>query len=192
MGAFHEAGIFLVKKDKPVKADAIVILMGSMYERIKQAADLYENNYSSKVLIVEPEHEKGESTDDLENKDINYGIVAKDMAVALGIPSDSIIVLPGHANSTQMEAIIIREYITFNPNIKSLLLVSSSPHMRRASMIFSTAFRKSDQNILVVSIPSRYTNFDSERWWKNRHDLFYTFEEYLKIANYIMIDKWKL
>ena len=49
------AGTWLVKTDTLVKGDAIVMLMGSMNDRVAQAADVYKNNLAKYLLIVEPE-----------------------------------------------------------------------------------------------------------------------------------------
>lgn len=48
-----KAGSWLVKEDELEKADAIVILMGSISDRVLQVADLYHQKYANKVLVVE-------------------------------------------------------------------------------------------------------------------------------------------
>ncbi len=48
----NHAGFWLVKKDRPEKADAIVILMGNIVDRVLEARDLYAQGYSKNILIV--------------------------------------------------------------------------------------------------------------------------------------------
>ena len=187
-----KAGLWLVKKDDPVHADAIVMLMGSMSDRIREVVDLYNNNYSNKIIIVEPELSKEDKFKSTGPGEINYAKTAKYKIMSKGVPGDSIIILPGHARSTWMESLIVRSYLTEKSYIDTILLVSSSPHMRRASLIFDNAITKANQNVFVISIPSTYTHFNAKKWWKNKTDFFIVFSEYLKMLDFYVFDQWKL
>lgn len=115
-----------------------------------------------------------------------------DAIVTLGIPSDSITIVPGDASSTQMEAMIIREYLANKPGMDTLLLVSSSDHTRRASMIFISAFRNSEKAVHILCSPSNYTNFNAEKWWKSKEGVQTVVMEYLKMGNFWVFEKRKL
>ncbi len=191
--ACRNAGNWLVKKDEPVNADAIVVLMGSIPDRVLQAADLYHQGLAGKVLMVET----GQADTDkvLEERGtfiMSKTRLSKNAEISLGIPADSIIILQGGANSTQMEATIIRDYIRRISDIDTLLLVSSSFHTHRASMIFKTAFRKAGMHIDIFSIPSKYSSFNSDEWWKSKEGIETVMIEYLKMANFILFEKRKL
>ena len=191
--AFLNAGYWLVKDDNASSADAIVILMGSISDRVLQAADLYDQNVASKVIIVGP---KINEHKELEARGVSLpsnSDQARNALVAMGIPSDSITILPGYASRrTLTEAMTIREYILNNPGIDTLLIVSSAQHTRRASMIFNSAFRNYERPVYILSSPSRYTYYDAERWWSTRHGIQAVSFEYLKMANFILIDRLKL
>jgi uncharacterized SAM-binding protein YcdF (DUF218 family) len=192
VNACRRAGSWLVKEDEPVHADAMVILMGSIADRVLQAADLYKRGLVGKVIIVE---ESMDAYKELEAKGVD--IISKtqqyrDAGVSLGIPPDSIIILPGDATSTQMEAMIIREYLTDKPAIDTLLLVSSAPHTRRASLIYKFAFRRVGLVVYVVCSPSIYTNFDAEKWWTSKEGIQTVLMEYVKMASFMLVERREL
>jgi uncharacterized SAM-binding protein YcdF (DUF218 family) len=188
----RNAGSWLVKVDEQMQADAIVILMGSISDRVIQAIDLYKQRMAEKVIIVE---ESMGPLCELEKRGahlLSKSDQTRNAFITLGIPPDSIIVLPGNATSTQMEAIIIRKYLLNKPSIDTILLVSSSYHTRRSSMIFKTAFNKAGMPIHVISSPSVYTNFDAERWWRTKDGIHTVLLEYLKTVNFLVFEKRKL
>lgn len=188
----RNAGTWLIKKDNPVRADALVILMGSIPDRILEAADLYKAGLADRVVIVE---ESMGAYRELETRGahiISNTQQCRNAAIALGIPSENIIVLPGDARSTQQEAIKVREYMKARPGIDTILLVTSSNHTRRASMLFEKAFNKSGMQIVVYSCPSKYSNFNGKGWWKQKENIQVVLFEYIKIANFLFIEKYRL
>ena len=186
------AGQWLVREDKTVKADAIVILMGSIADRTLQAADLYKQDLAKNVILVE---ESMGAYILLEERGVNITSNTSQSCkaiVSLGISPDSIVILPGDATSTQMEATIIRSYLADKPDIDTLLLVSSASHTRRASMIFNSAFEEAEMPVHVVSCPSKYSGFNAEKWWRSKENIQKVFMEYLKITNFLLFEKRKL
>jgi uncharacterized SAM-binding protein YcdF (DUF218 family) len=185
----RKAGQWLVKEDELLHANAMVILMGSISDRVLQAADLYNQKVADKVIIVE---ESMGAYRVLEEKGVHLLSNSRQVLnaiVILGISADSIIILPGDATSTKMEAMIIKEYVAENPNIDTLLIVTSSDHTRRASMIFKSAFRDAGKKVYISCSPSSYTNFDAKRWWKNKEDIQTVFMEYIKIVNFLLFER---
>ena len=180
---------WLVKEDVPPHADAMVLLMGSFPERVLQAADLYHESKAGRLIIVKESmggylrlEERGVSI-------ISTTDQARDAAVRLGIPADSITVLPGDARSTLTEAVVVRDYLSEKPETDTLILVSSPAHMRRASMIFRAAFRDSETPLVIGCSPSAYTSFRAEKWWKNKEDIQVVLSEYLKITSFVLFEK---
>jgi uncharacterized SAM-binding protein YcdF (DUF218 family) len=99
-GGCRHAWRWLVRKDIPNHADAMVLLMGSFPERVLQAADLYHQGVADSMIIV---YESMGACLTLEERGV--AIVrtteqARDAAVALGMPDSSIAMLPGEARST--------------------------------------------------------------------------------------------
>ena len=188
----RNAGLWLVKKDELKHSDAIVILMGSMEDRILEAWDLYKQEMTQRIIIVDESMSAYKVLDKLGIDIISNSEQVRDALITLGIPADNIVILSGNATSTQMEAIRIRTYLTDNPDIDSLILVSSAPHTRRASMIFKYAFKQTENPIHIFCSPSSYTNFNAEKWWRDKEGCEAVLMEYLKMTHFLLFDKRKL
>jgi uncharacterized SAM-binding protein YcdF (DUF218 family) len=186
------AGLWLIKKDNIVHSDAIVILIGSVADRVLLSVDLFNQRMANKIIFMEG------STDAykvLESKGYHITSTTENIneaLIALGIPFDRILVLNGGVESTQDEALILRKYLETRSDIDTILLVSSAAHTRRASMIFKSAFRKSNPQINVVCAPNKYSKFNAEKWWKDKNSIQTVLFEYLKIANFIFIERRQL
>jgi uncharacterized SAM-binding protein YcdF (DUF218 family) len=189
VGGCRMAGKWLVKEDVPAHADAMVLLMGNFPDRVLQAADLYHEGKAGKLLIVEENMGPFSALEARGADIVSNTKQAHKAAVALGIPSDSITVLPGNARSTMDEAIIVSDYLRGYPGIDTLLLVSSSAHLRRASMIFRTAFSNSGLPVYIGCSPSHYSGFRPERWWRRKEDIQVILSEYVKILNFVAVEK---
>jgi len=144
---FILAGIFIVPKlgqwlvvtDELQESDLIVVLMGSVYDRVLEAVDLYDEGYSDKVVFI---NSYLAAKDVIINRGIKvYGntMLSKMAAMDLGVSEDDAIVLDGNSRSTNDEAMTIREYVKNNKEIKSIILVTSKFHSRRAKQIFKKA-----------------------------------------------------
>jgi len=153
------AGIWLTRDDEPVHADALVLLMGGIADRVLQVADLYSEGTAPRVIIVTESMGAFRALEEKGVRLISTTTQVRDALTRLGVPSDSIITIPGDARSTMEEALAIRKYLEAGQRIDTLVLVSSSFHMRRAGMIFETAFRQSGREVTVLCSPSAYTNF---------------------------------
>ncbi|MCJ7448023.1 MAG: YdcF family protein [Bacteroidales bacterium] len=188
VGGCRMAGLWLVKKDDIIHADGIVVLMGSISDRILQAADLYQSGLADLLFIVEVEMDGYEELKARGADIISSSRQAGNTAIALGIPAEKVIILPGGAQSTQQEAMIIREYIANKPEIDTLLLVTSAHHMRRAYMIFKNTLRKSQKDICLYCIPSSYTDFNAKKWWKSKDGIEIVLLEYLKLMNFVLFE----
>ncbi len=193
IACFRKAGQWLVNDDEPVTADAIVILMGSVYDRVLKASDLYHQGFSRNLVMVETrQYYDEEIMPSSEFSGTSNTGQSRNIAISLGVNPDSITILPGGATSTRMEATIIRDYLADRPDIDTILLVSSSEHTRRASIIFKSAFRKAEMPVHVVSSPSFYSDFNAKKWWRSKEDIKNVVSEYIKMAFFYVVDRWEL
>ena len=192
MITLRNAGTYLIKKDRPVKTDAMVLLMGSIPDRVLQAADIYRQGFAQKLIIVQ---ESMAAYHKLQERGVNFENTTQQCfktAVQLGIPASDIVILPGDARSTQQEASIVREYIRLHPEITSITLVTSPDHTRRASMIFEKAFSKQHMPVTVHCSPSKYSSYTGIGWWKSKEGIQAVLMEYLKIINFLLFDGRRL
>lgn len=190
---FRQAGSWLVKADPPQKSDAIMVLMGSVPDRVLQAADLYQQGIAPRIIIIEPEHGSWE-------KVIARGIHPtfgaeqfKEVAVWLGIPDSCITVLPGEAESTKQEAQIISAWLKQHSSVDTLTLVSSNNHTLRSGMIFRKKFKKDEVKTEVILSPSPYSKHnDLSKWWRDREKIEIVVFEWIKIVVFVAVEQWSI
>jgi len=188
----RRAGIWLVREDVPRHSDAMVILMGGFPDRVLQAVDLWKQRKADRIIIVEEGMGPFASLEKRGVRIVSNSEQAASSLVTLGIPADSITILPGDARSTLNEARAVRNYIEAGGSADTLLLVSSAAHMRRASIIFRIAFRHSGSQVYVGSSPSAYSNFDAKRWWREKEGIQSVITEYLKIGSFVLFERRKI
>ena len=192
VGSCRKAGSWLVKEDHPGHADVMVMLMGTISDRILQTADLYTAGVAGKVWIVQSERGAYKALEERGVQIISNTTQACSALITMGIPADSIVVLPGDAVSTKMEAEILRDYLLTQPGIDTLLLVSSAEHTRRAFKIFKAAFSPLEAPPALFCSPSSYTKFHAEKWWKSKDDMEEVVTEYLKLVNFVLFERREL
>ena len=110
----------------------------------------------------------------------------------LGVPVEKINILTGDVLSTQDEVIQMREYLKSESDIESLIIVTSKSHSGRAKKIFVKAMSSIDREIRVISCPTKYDDFNTERWWQNREDLKHGVLEYLKLFHFYLREQFEL
>lgn len=193
IGGCRRAGTWLVKEKVPPHADALVLLMGNFTDRVLQTADLYGSGIADRVIIAEESMGGYQGLIDRGVKIISHTTQAVSSLVALGVPADSITVLPGDARSTLDEAVIVRQYLGANPEIDTIVLVSSPYHLRRASMIFDRAFEDAGLPVFTgTSGSGAYTDFDATRWWRTKEDIQHVLTEMVKIGSFITLEGRRL
>ncbi len=186
-------GQWLVAEDDLQASDMIVVLMGSLHDRILQAVDIYNERYSDKLVFVNS-YRVGDDIFVERGVEIPPGNaqLSKMTAIDLGVPEENIIILKGGAKSTQDEALIIREYIRNNRAIESFILVTSKYHSGRSKKIFTKALSYLDREINIISSPSKYDPFNASQWWRDREDIKRVVLEYLKLADFYFREQFLL
>ena len=186
-------GQWLVTEDELQESDMIVVLTGSVPDRILQAVDIYNERYSDKLVFVNS-YRVGYDIFVERGVEIPPGDaqLSKMVAIDLGVPEENILILEGNAKSTQDEALIIREYIRNNRAIESIILVTSKYHSGRSKKIFRKALSGLDREISIYSSPSKYDPFNVNQWWKDREDIKLVVLEYLKLANFYFREQFLL
>ena len=188
----RRVGHWLVSRDLPSNADAIVVLMGSFPERVLQAYDSWKTGLAGRIIIVEESMGPFRS---LEERGVNIVSNSEQAArslTELGVPADSIILLPGDARSTVDEALAVKRYLASTGFADTIVLVSSPAHMRRASMIFRAALKEGRNSVYIGSVPSDYSSFNPDKWWRRKEDIQSVISELVKIGSFRLFEKKKL
>jgi len=192
MGGCRHAGVWLAREDIPPHADAMVLLMGGFPDRVLQAVDLWHEERADRIIIVEESMGPFKRLEERGVSIMSNSEQAANSLVTLGIPADSITVLPGDARSTLDEALVVRGYLADSNSADTILLVSSAAHMRRAYMIFNRAFKESDMRVDVGCSPSAWSSFNPDKWWRRKEDVQGVLSEMVKILSFRLVEQRKL
>jgi len=184
------AGRLLVVADPlPPRADAIVILAGSVPDRTLEAADLYRASLAPRVVVTRERLPRGQAT--LRARGVRLPESDELTVTALhelGVPPGAIVVLRRRAASTESEARTIARWACAH-RLRRLIVVTSRAHSRRARLILRQAL---GPGIALAMRPSRYDTFAPARWWHVRRDAKLILSEYEKLANYWLAESWRI
>lgn len=175
------AGAWLVVADPLQKADAIVVLGGTTYERQLEAIDLLNEGWAPRIYLFREIADWGErelmarGVDYLRPIDIQIDAMTK-----LGVPRASISVLD-QANSTAEESTHVLQLVT-REKYSRVIIVTSKQHTRRARLVMRR--RLDDAGVQVIVRPSRYDLSEVDRWWANRSTLRFTLFETQRLLGY--------
>ena len=175
------AGAWLVVADPLVKADAIIVLGGTMYERQLEAVDLFHDQWAPRIYLFREIADWGEV--ELLKRGIAYTRsvdVQIDAMLRLGVPRDAIHVLD-QANSTAEESTHVLNLVT-QQNYSRVIIVTSKQHTRRARLVMRRRLDGTATQVIVRG--SRYDLSDVDRWWANRSTLRFTLFETQRLLGY--------
>ena len=182
---FKKIGYFLISEQEPRKADVIVVLNGSDTIRSLAVVDLYKQGYSNRIVMARGSRQPGsdESRKRVGNN-FNRKVFFQRTIEAMGVPEKSFQFIGNGVTSTYDEALTTRNFLKKNGH-KSILLVTSKWHSKRAYLTFRSALKNDE--IKIVIQPSKYDAFRPDAWWKNKNDAELVFEEYVKLIYYIVM-----
>jgi uncharacterized SAM-binding protein YcdF (DUF218 family) len=152
-----------LREDNCVPADAVIVISGGdTNARVDEAVRLYEARLASKILV------SGAAAD--ENSPSNAQVMAE-RAVLLGVPEGDII-LEEQARTTRENAEFSAEIAAVN-GWRSVILVTSAYHQRRANLEFSRAMTETMENggidpadsVIVLGHPTPNDHFWGALWW---------------------------
>lgn len=150
----------LVVNEPLAAADAIVVFSGSSayVERTRKAAELYREKRAPLVLLTNDQTRGGWSS--AQQRNPFFVERATDELIKAGVPQESIRIVPGIAETTHDEAVIVRDYIV-NERLQSVLVVTSSYHSRRALRTLQQACAGTSTTIGLESATAAPSAF----WW---------------------------
>jgi uncharacterized SAM-binding protein YcdF (DUF218 family) len=183
-------GHFLILEQTPQKADLIIVLNGRDTERSLASVDLYKQGYASLIIMAGLAKQPG--TDEFWKRvgnNFNEKIFFQKAVEAMGVPASSFRFIGHGVTSTYDEAMATREFLKKN-GYKSILLVTSKWHSKRAYLTFKSALK--NDGIKIVIQPSKYDSFRPDAWWKNRDDAELVFDEYVRLIYYILTSRISL
>jgi uncharacterized SAM-binding protein YcdF (DUF218 family) len=181
-------GSFLIVRDAAQPADAIVVLSGSLPDRMLEAVDLYQARLAPRIVLTRGPmlpglailRQRGGNVPEPHEENL---IIAQQ----LGVPAAAIALLPTPVSSTIAEARLLVDYLHAQ-GLKSVLLVTSKTNARRAAMIFR---HLAGDSVQVAVCPSPYDPFAAESWWRERGVARRVVTEHAKLLYYLLVDRWR-
>lgn len=156
--------------------DAIVAVSGGDTEsRTYQAVDLYKNGWSKTLIFSGAAQDKTGPSN---------AAAMKTIAVSAGVP-DTAILIDEYSATTKQNADNTQE-IFAKRNIKSVILVTSGYHQRRASL----EFNKHTTNVKVLNNPTKVDKDWSFWWWTSPRGWWLATNELAKIAVFYFEGIW--
>jgi uncharacterized SAM-binding protein YcdF (DUF218 family) len=179
-----DLGRYLVVEHPPEKSDLIVCMGGGNIERGLATADAYKEGLSPNIYISREKLPDGYEL--LKGKGIKYpeeGDLLESLLLDLGIPGSAMIRGDLEIDNSWDEARLIKEEVE-KRGFKSIIVITSPTHSRRSWLTFRKVFDGAD--VRVLSLPSKYSKFSPEGWWKDRSYLREVLFEYEKLIYYTL------
>jgi uncharacterized SAM-binding protein YcdF (DUF218 family) len=176
---------FLIKEAALENADAIVVLSGSATyrERAHEAARLFLEGRAPRILLTNDNHQGAWST--AQQRNMFYYERSVEELRKSGVPPQSIEVLMQPVTSTYDEAQLIRDYAQQH-GVRSILIVTSAYHSRRALWVFSKVFRDAGVQIGLDAVPPGQQSPPPETWWLTLRGWKLVPTEYVKMVYYLI------
>jgi uncharacterized SAM-binding protein YcdF (DUF218 family) len=164
---------FLVVSDRLDKADVIIVLSGDTNgERTSQGVELYKQGYANRLLMS-----GGQMAWQL-----SYAGWMKKQAETLGVPAGAI--LTQDRSRSTLEDAQFSLPIAEQNHFKSVILVTSPYHTRRAAAVFKKIFGRAGIRVMVY--PVQHSDFNPHDWWRRHHDTSRVVWEYVARVMYLL------
>ena len=182
LAAFPQLGPWLVVEDPLDKADAIVVLGGTMYERPLEAVDLYNAGYAPKIFLIREIPDWGERLLlDRHIPIVRAVDIQIETLVKLGIPRDAIDVIEPSDNTAE-EARHVRDMVAAR-KMSRVIIVTSMQHTRRARLVMRR--RLTPVGAHVIMRGSKYDRAVlTPWWWRDRATFRFTLFETQRLLGY--------
>ena len=154
----------LIVRAELSSADALVVLSGSAtyLERTGWAAHLYSEGRAPFIILTNDNVQGGWSV--AEQRNPMFVELAAEELKRKGVPAEKIEAIMGEASGTYEEALRLREYAV-NRKLRSLLVVTSAYHSRRALWTLRRVFEGSG---IEIGLDTPATGIQTPRpatWW---------------------------
>ncbi len=148
------AANFLVTRDTLRPADAIVVLAGEQVDRVRYAVSLYRRGLAPKLLMS-----GGGRLSWREREAEAMAAYARH----LGVPARDIW-LEDRSLSTEENALFSAPILKAR-GVRTILLVTSDWHSRRATLVFRKVLKP--HGITVISAPTPTEGIELKGWWRS-------------------------
>lgn len=167
-GVILGTGFYLSPQDELKTTDAIVVISGGETDlRVKEGVRLYQAEWAPLIIMSGAARDEGESNAE----------AMKRLAISYGVPSDKILV-EKEARDTFDNAKFTHDLLQAH-QIKSIILVTSPYHQRRAYITFRYYL---GEDVEIVNHSAADSAWRKNGWWNNDWARSITFSEFQKIT----------
>ena len=180
--AWAAARVLIV--NTPLKqAEAIVVLSGSAVyrERTKRAAEYYRQGVANRILLTN-DNLRGEWSSS-EQRNPFFWERARASLLSLGVSADHVELVQDPVANTYEEAQALRKYAESH-KLRSVLVVTSAYHARRALWTLDKVFSQSGIEIGLQSVEIGEQTPSPTSWWIHTRGWQMITGEYAKIIYY--------
>ncbi len=180
--AWGAARALMVETDL-LHADALVVLGGSAtyVERTRRAAELFRQGRAPVIILTNDNQRGGWSS--AEQRNPFFVERAVDELQRAGVPAERIEVLPQTVSGTYEEALLLRQHASTR-GLRSVLVVTSAYHSRRARLTLCRVFAESGIQVgLATAAPGQQTPRPM-LWWLDARGWSMVAGEYVKLIYY--------
>jgi uncharacterized SAM-binding protein YcdF (DUF218 family) len=183
LGAWAAASWLPVNEGRPRPADALVVLAGSAtyVERARRAAELFGEGCAPLVVLTNDGQRGGWDAVN-ERNPLFVERTFEELRLA-GVPASSVEVVPGESAGTFEEARALREFAAAR-GLRSLLVVTSGYHSRRARWTLRKVFEGSGVEVGVEAVEPGQQTPRAALWWLSPLGWKLVPGEYLKMIYY--------
>jgi len=175
----------LLVKDNIHKADAILVLSGDWsFGREKKAVELYKKGFADTIIrIFEKENQALDVMRELFDVEATQKEAYRRYFESRGAPKEALILGRTVATST-FDELKAAKGIVLKNRFKSIILVTSSYHMKRSLMTARWIFK--DQDIKIYNATAHGESFTPEKWWLREDDIRRISLEWLSTLFYLV------
>jgi uncharacterized SAM-binding protein YcdF (DUF218 family) len=180
--AWIAARALIVSAEVP-NADALVVLAGSSgyLERTHLAAKLFHQDRAPEIILTN-DTEQGGWSNELQRNPFFIELAATELTRA-GVPESKIERLEKAVSSTHDEALLLRDYAA-QRGLRSILIVTSAYHSRRALWTFRRVFAGSGVEIGLSVVAPGEQSPSPATWWLQPRGWNLVAGEYVKLIYY--------
>ena len=167
-------------------ADAIAVLSGSavIRERVQFAAQLYKDGRAPRIILTNDNQQGSWSSAQQRNPFFYEG--AADLLISAGVPRAAIEILLEPVSGTYDEVRLLRRYAEEH-RLKSILVVTSAYHSRRALWTLRQAFANNGITVGLTVVPPGVQSPSPITWWLHIRGWQMVAGEYPKIFYYRLL-----
>jgi hypothetical protein len=186
--SFNALCDYLALDDSPSQSDLIFVLAGRP-ERKAFGLQLFRQGIAPRIILSVGRFEVRKMDafgfQDLNMREMVRHMAPEDRHFFIEISDGSRTVTPARIKrvGTFGELAALADYIR-ERQIKNLILISTSVHLRRVRLCCRKMSGLRRLNISYVPVPEELSSFQRDRWWKKLDQWSYIGSEYIKLLAY--------